>query len=98
MYFAGEDVPQDIFKAKTLYRKAAEQGLGGAQYFLGNMLYADQDYVQAHMWFSLAAANRETENGKIREMAVTKRDEVAAKMTAAQIAEAEGLAREWKPK
>ena len=50
-----------------------------------------QDYVIAHMWFNLAAAR-----GK--KNAVKARDIVAAQMTPAQIAEAQKLAREWKPK
>jgi len=33
----------------------------------------------------------------IRDLTVERRDEVAAKMTPAQIAEAQKLAREWKP-
>jgi hypothetical protein len=33
----------------------------------------------------------------IRDMAATDRDTVAAKMTPAQIAEAQRMAREWKP-
>ena len=36
--------------------------------------------------------------GLIRDTAVRNRDIVAAKMTPAQIAEAQRLAREWKPK
>ncbi len=84
------------------YRKAAEQGVAAAQLNLGvrydNGQGVPQDYVQAHVWFNLAAARflaSETEN---RETAVRNRDRVAAKMTVAQIAEAQRLAREWKPK
>ncbi len=36
--------------------------------------------------------------GEGRDIAVNNRDEVAAKMTPAQISEAQKLAREWKPK
>ncbi len=50
-----------------------------------------QDYVQAHMWYSLAAAQGEKEASKGRDI-------LAEKMTPAQIAEAQKLAREWKPK
>ena len=46
-----------------------------------------QDYAQAYMWFDLAAANGD--------WARPKRDSLAAKMTAEQIAEAQRLAREW---
>ena len=47
-----------------------------------------EDYVLAHMWFNLAAAQSE-------ELAVSGRDIVARRMTPAQIAEAQRLAREW---
>jgi TPR repeat protein len=50
-----------------------------------------QDYVWAHMWFNIAAAKGDTD-------AVKNRDMVAAKMKPAQIAEAQKLARDWKPK
>jgi hypothetical protein len=50
-----------------------------------------QDYVTAHMWFNLAAASGDKTGAEGRDMA-------AAKMTPAQIAEAQKLAREWKPK
>ncbi|MSP50530.1 MAG: sel1 repeat family protein, partial [Alphaproteobacteria bacterium] len=88
-------VPQDYAEAVMWYRKAADQGEADAQTNLG-INYANgqgvpQDYVQAHKWFNLAAAK-----GNIN--AVKNRDIVAAKMTPAQIAEAQKLAREWKPK
>ena len=51
-----------------------------------------QDYVLAYMWFSLVAAPGE------RIYASESRDRVARHMTAQQIAEAQKLAREWKPK
>ncbi len=102
MYDNGQGVPQDYAEAVMWYRKAAEQGVAAAQLNLGvrydNGRGVPQDYVQAHMWFNLAAARflaSETEN---RETAVRNRDRVAAKMTVAQIAEAQRLAREWKPK
>jgi hypothetical protein len=47
------------------------------------------------MWFNLAVSALE---GKGRNDAEKIRDLVASKMTPAQIAEAERLAREWKPK
>ena len=74
------------------YRLAADQGLDLAQSNLGNMYDngygVPQDYVQAHMWFTLAAAQ-----GK--ENARQNRNIVAAKMTPSQIEEAQRLAREW---
>ena len=64
-------------------------------------MYADgkgvsQDYSLAHMWFNLAAS-AELDDAS-REMAIKNRDVVAAKMTPAQIAEAQRMAREWIPK
>ena len=94
MYQLSHGVPQDNEAAVSWYRKAAEQGLAEAQYNLG-VMYANgdgvaQDYAAAHMWFNLAAANRNRN-------AVKARDIVAAQLTPAQIAEAQKLAREWKP-
>jgi uncharacterized protein len=50
-----------------------------------------QDYVLAHMWLNLAAAQGDKDAAK-------QRDELAAKMTPDQIAEAQRLARKWEPK
>ena len=81
--------------ALRLWSPLAEQGNAGAQTNLG-LMYANgqgvpKHYVQAHMWLNLAAAQND--------VAATKnRDLVVAKMTPAQIAEAQKLAREWKPK
>jgi len=49
-----------------------------------------QDYVRAHMWFSLAAAQGVQRAVKTLNMA-------ERKMTPAQITEAQKLARDWKP-
>ena len=50
------------------------------------------DYVKAHMWYSLAVAQS---SGKDRVRRVRSRDDIAAKMTADQVAEAQRLASEW---
>ncbi len=55
-----------------------------------------QDYVQAYMWYNLAASRLPP--GEKRDIAVKSRDDVAEKMNPAQISEAQKLAREWKPK
>jgi clan AA aspartic protease (TIGR02281 family) len=47
-----------------------------------------QDYVTAHMWLNLAAARGYKD-------AAQNRDNIAAQMTPAQIAEAQKLGREW---
>ena len=47
------------------------------------------------MWFTIAAAG--ASDNETREEMVKARDAIAAKMTPAQIAEAQRMAREWKP-
>jgi TPR repeat protein len=94
MYANGRGVRQDHAEAFKWYRKAAEQGHAGAQNNLG-FIYADgqgvpQDYVQAHKWLNLSAAQGEA-------IAAENRDIIAKRMTPEQIAEAQKLARNWKP-
>ena len=100
MYSNGRGVTQDYAEAVKWYRKAADQGDARAQYNLG-LMYDNgqgvtQDYVQAHKWYNLAAAKFPASETEDRDKAVKNRDIVAAKMTPAQIAEAQKLAREWK--
>ena len=82
MYANGQGVPEDDAEAVRWYR--------GISY--GNGEGVPQDFVQAHKWFNLAASRGSGEN---RESAVRNRDLIAQQMTAAQIAEAQRLAREW---
>lgn len=90
MYRDGQGVEQDHEEAFRWYRAAAEQGNVSAQNNLGVMYEAGSGVVQsnvlAHMWFSIAAAITYGENG------IEGRDRVAAKMSSAQIAEAQALA------
>jgi TPR repeat protein len=89
MYFDGSGVPQDYKESVKWYRLAADRGSVDAQIALGFLYeYGDavpQDYVQAYKWFDLADVP-------------LYRDAVAAKMTPAQIAEAQQLTKESKPK
>ena len=101
MYHNGDGVPQDDAEAVKWYRLAADQGDAAAQANLGFM-YGDgrgvpQDDVQAYMWFDLAAARFAASETEKRDFVAKSRDEVASKLTPAQIAEAQRLAREWKP-
>jgi len=91
MYSEGLGVPQDYGEALKWSRNAADQGDAFAQYNLGQMYRKGQGVVQAHMWYNLAA----TRGQKI---AKKNRDLLAKQMTPEQIAEAQKLAREWKPK
>ena len=52
-----------------------------------------QDYVEAHKWYNLAASQAFVDD--LRNRATENRDSIAAKMTPAQVAEAQKLAREW---
>jgi TPR repeat protein len=94
LYYVGGGVTESNVEAVNWYRKAAEQGFAMAQYDLG---YAYEkgvgvlrEVVNAHMWLNLAAAGGQRD-------AADERDELEKRMTPAQIAEAEKLAREWKP-
>ncbi len=51
-----------------------------------------QVFISAHMWFNLAAARA---SGTLRDLAINCRNEVEAKMTPAEIAEAQRMAHEW---
>ena len=97
-YYRGNGVAQDYGEAVKWYRKAAERRHRKAQYSLGNAYYQGQgvpkDYVQAHMWMDLADSGSAGDDLKKYSSA---RDEVAAKMTPQQIAEAQRLARGWEP-
>lgn len=95
MYNSGAGVTQDHVEAAKWWRRAADQGYADAQFYLGAMYFlgqgVPQDYVIAHMWLNLAAAGGDKD-------AIKQRDMIAPLMTPAQIAEAQKLAREWKPK
>jgi TPR repeat protein len=102
MYAEGRAVPQNNTEAERWYRLAADQGNAPAEYNLG-LLYAKgldgpPDYVHAHMWFNLAASHFPESDVKDRSLATNNRDAVTTKMTGGQIAEAQWLALEWKPK
>jgi hypothetical protein len=108
-YWYGFGARQDYVEAANWYLKAAEQGMPCAQLTLGEM-YRDgqgvnKDVVQAHKWMNLAATD-ELDFGLLRrgadkdycvEKAREERNTLAQTMTPAQIAEAQGLARMWKP-
>jgi uncharacterized protein len=94
MYELGQGVKQDFAEAVRWYRLAADQGVATAQTALGFMYEGGrgvpQNYVLAHMWFSLSAARGFRHAAELRDLLVDR-------MTPAQIAEAQKLAREWKP-
>jgi TPR repeat protein len=90
MYYYGDGVPQDYSAAARWYRLSAEQGDVDAQQELGYMYQRGFGVLQvdllAYMWYNIASANGYVLSGKFR-------DKIAAKMTSADIAEAQRRAR-----
>jgi uncharacterized protein len=87
MYQTGIGVPQDYSEATKWYKLAVEAGAEKACGYLAKASLLAGDYVSAHEWFNLTAA--EGDNS-----AANSRDEVAKLMTAAQVVTAQQLARE----
>ena len=91
-YFTGAGVPKDYAEALKWFRLSADQENARGQGALGSMYYmgrgVPQDYVLAYMWFNLSAAQGGSPE---------RRDSILHQMTPEQIAEAQRLAREWKP-
>jgi TPR repeat protein len=87
--------PQDYKMAVYWFRLSANQGNDLAQRKLGLMYErgdgVQQDFVRAYMWYSLGAAKGGEAGARLR-------DAIAKRMDPDQIAEAQQLAREWKPK
>jgi len=102
MYSAGLGVQQDFAEAAKWYRKAADQGDTDAQNQLGS-LYGNgqgvaQSNVEAYRWFDIAASGDNSADVEAHDSAVRNRETVAAKMTPDEIAEAQKLAKAWKPR
>jgi TPR repeat protein len=99
-YEAGRGgLKKDYAEAERWYLRAADQGDPFAQASLAILFRfgkgVAQDYVEAYKWFYVAASRT---TGSDQESILELRDSTAARMTAAQLAEASRLAREWKPK
>lgn len=103
MYWSGEGVPRDHREAARLYLEAAHQGYARAQNNIGFMLgfgegIPPRDDVEAYKWISLALANYTPERNQDRlEQARVDLATLAARMTPAQVAEAQRRARAFKP-
>jgi TPR repeat protein len=82
----------DFATAMQIMRPLADQGHVTAQNVVGLLYYFNYggDYVSAYMWFNLAAA----QGNSFAEMFLK---DTADKMTPEQIAEAQKLARKWRP-
>ena len=97
MLLNGQGVPQDHAEAIRWFRAAADQGNAFAQFNLGAMYLngqgVPQDFTEAHTWFNLAAAQSSEERYDTFAKA---RNDVAERMTAEQVADAQRRAREWR--
>lgn len=94
MFDLGEGEPKDPSEAVRWYRKAAEQGHPEAECKLGlayaNALGVETDVIEGYKWLNLAAARGVSE-------AAIARNHLQRQMTPEQIAQAQKLAREFKP-
>ena len=92
MYFGRGGVEKDQAEAVRWFRKAAEQGDHDGQGKLGAAYAVGQgvplDLVLAHMWLNLAAAGGHQKSAELR-------DAISEGMTPEQIADAQGMARNW---
>ena len=96
MYSVGDAVPKDDTEAAAWLSCAAEQDFAAAQFLLG-LMYGQgqgvpQDLVQAHMWLTIASSRS---TGAERELIVTARAAVAARMTPTDLREADRRAQAW---
>ena len=102
MYADGSGIPKDDGQAFALLSKAADHGDGEAQARLGGMYGmgrgAPRDYVQAHLWLSLAAERLPASEAGKRTLAAQARDMISVAMAPDELAQAQRLERDWKPK
>ena len=101
MYHNGEGVPQDYAEAAKWYVRAAEGGDADAQNNLGRMYEFGNGVVRnlvlAHKWFNISVSRFPAAEQDHRAKAVRNRDRIAARLTPAELAKAQQLAREWRP-
>jgi TPR repeat protein len=95
LYLPGLGVLQNYKMALFWFRRAAEQGdpvaLNNLAFMYENGRGVTQNFVEAHKWCTLLAATGDKH-------AAEQCDALAKQMTPSEIAEAQKLAREWKPK
>ncbi len=98
MFANGGGVPRNLVAAEYWFRKAADQGSAAAQHGLG-VIYSEgtnvvaRDLVRAYVWYSLAAANGDSEPR--RQKSRRKLEAVAAQLSPRDLARARGLAALW---
>jgi TPR repeat protein len=99
-YEAGRSgLKRDYAEAANWYRKSAEQGNIYAQASLGILYHSGKglphDDLQSEVWLTVSAAHAPKD---VYDTIAEMRDSVAHHLTPQQIAEAQKLASNWKPK
>lgn len=96
LYASGHLVERDWNEAVWWFLKAAEQGHPDAQLRVGVLLYQRlrETHVDAYKWLAIAASHDEESSREARYRMI----DVRENMTEEMVAEAEKLAKEWKPK
>jgi TonB family protein len=93
-YIKGEGVRQSDNEGYRLLKDAAEHGLPEAQFKLGEYIfghgYRSGDYIAAYTWYAIAKQNKYKHSEQ-------RLKEVAAKMSAEDIAEAQERVQVWRP-
>jgi TonB family protein len=91
-YFQGTDVAKDEKAGYQLLLRAANHGLPKAQFQMGKYTASQGnrpgDYIVAYMWYALAERNGYKQSKK-------KMEDLAARMSAENIAEAKARAQSW---
>jgi hypothetical protein len=114
MYTNGLGVAQSFSTAAKWYLLSAEQGYTWAQFYVGffaaNGQGIPKNIILAHMWLSLAVVSQfevpfgslktldKKEQRAVSNIASVARAKLEKEMTPAQIAEAQKLSADWKPK
>jgi len=102
MYWSGDGLPRNHAEAAKWYLRAAQQGYARAQNDIGFMYgfgegIPPRDDVQAYKWISLAISRYTAKNQDRLDQAIKDRATLKARMTPAQLAQAEREISDWKP-
>lgn len=101
MSLEGLGLPADAAAAGGWFKRAAEQGDASAEFGLATLCEAGRgvpkDVVQAHKWYALASVDDGEYDEELFARAKKAKEALAAKMTPAQIAQAEQLVADFQP-
>ncbi len=91
-YMQGRGVPVDYAEAEKWMRPLAEKGYGMPQFFLAGLYLRKQNLIESYKWLTLA--KRQTLTSDLASKGL---ENLRAKMSRSDVAEAERLASEWRP-